>query len=889
MNKEKLIVIDGSSLIHRAFYALPELKTKEGIYTNSIYGFLGMFYKILDEYEPEYVCVAFDKKGPTFRHKEYKEYKGHRDKTPTELSQQFPIMKEILKTMNIKVLEMDEFEADDIAGTLSRKGEQEGLEVYLITGDKDYLQLVTDNTKVLLTRKGITNVDEYSKNTFIEEYGIEPDQLIELMGLMGDPSDNIPGVPSIGEKRGLTLIKDYGSIDGVYENIDKITAKKMKENLVENKDLAYLSKMLSKIITNVDLELGIEDLRIGETDWKKLKELYEKYELKTFLSRIPEEYKGHKEVKKDFNFINISIDEIDKVIEKAEKNKKFAFKFLTTGEDLMTSTPIILGMKLQDEPTYYIDIQEDTSIFLEKLKVLFENSEIEKIGHDLKEDMIILFRNNIEIVNYTFDSKIAQYLISPSQSDYSINQLSEEYLGYYGVDKESLIGKGKKQRSFFEVEEEKTTNYLAFILETVFDIEEEMLSKIEELSMEHLYFDIELPLIEVLASMQYLGFKIDKKELERLSSHYDEEINDLTETIHEMAGIKFNINSPKQVGEALFDEMGLPVIKRTKTGYSTSVEVLDQLKSEHPIINKILRYREIAKLKSTYIDGFIKLINKETGRIHSTFNQTITTTGRISSTEPNLQNIPIRTEDGRKIRKAFVAEVPEYTLVDADYSQIELRVLAHISEDDVMKEAFIKDLDIHSKTASQVFHVSLEDVTPELRSNAKAVNFGIVYGISDYGLSKDLNISRKEAKKYIDGYLGNYKGVKSFMEEIVVSGKEKGYVETLLHRRRYIPELSSKNFNIRSFGERIALNTPIQGSAADIIKIAMVRVYKELKRRNLKSRLILQVHDELIIETNREEMDEVSKILKDTMENAIKLDVPLKVDIEIGDNWYETK
>ncbi len=887
MENEKLIVIDGSSLVHRAFYALPDLKTKEGIYTNSVYGFLSMYYNIKNEYNPDYICVAFDKKGPTFRHEQYKEYKGHRDKTPQELGEQFPIIKEILETMNVKVLEMSEFEADDIAGTLAKMGEESGLDVYLVTGDKDYLQLATDKTKVLLTRKGISEVEVYDRQTIIDKYEITPEQLIDLKGLMGDSSDNIPGVPGIGEKRGLDLIKQYGSIENVYENIDDITAKKMKENLINNEELAYLSKMLGTIITDINLDYSMEDFKVEDPNWIKLKEEYDKYELKRFLNEIPEEFSKKTEEIIDFEYKIASSEDVDEVIKDIKEKKKFAFKFLTSGDNLMTNTPIVLGIKVKDKPTYYIENLNKECI--SKFKEVFESKEIEKIGHELKEDIIILFRQGINISNYTFDSMIAKYIINPGQTDYSINQLSEEYFGYYGVDEEEIRGKGKKQKSFFDVEEEEKSNYLAFTLEAVYRLEEKMLKEIKELDMDKLYFEIELPLVEVLASMQYYGFEIDKEELEKLSEEYDKEIKELTKTIHDMAGVEFNVNSPKQVGEALFDTMGLPVIKKTKTGYSTSVEVLEQLVDEHPIINNILRYREIAKLKSTYIDGFIKLINSDTNRIHSTFNQTITTTGRISSTEPNLQNIPIRTEDGRKIRKAFISKKPEYTLVDADYSQIELRVLAHISNDKNMIDAFNNNVDIHSQTASQVFHVPLDEVNSTLRNNAKAVNFGIVYGISDYGLSQDLNISRKEAREYIDKYLHNYQGVKDFMDNIVIKGKEDGYVETLFNRRRYIPELSSKNFNIRSFGERIALNTPIQGSAADIIKIAMVKVYNELENRNLKSRLILQVHDELIIETHKDEKDEVEKLLKEIMENAIELNVPLIVDLKIGDSWYETQ
>lgn len=893
MDKEKLMVIDGSSLLYRAFFALPPLTTKDGIYTNGVYGFLTMLFKITEEYNPEYICVAFDKSGPTFRHKEYKEYKGTRESAPSELAQQFPIIREILDGMNIKILEMSEYEADDIAGTLAKLGEEKSLDVYLVTGDKDYLQLATDNTKVLITRRGITNLDIYDRDKIVEEFQLEPKQLIDLKGLMGDKSDNIPGVPGIGEKTGLRLLKEYGNIENIYKNLDNLSGKKLKENLIENESIAYMSRMLGEIMTNVPLpdNITIDDLKTQEIDWEILTKLFETYEFKSLLSKAPDGYSTEEEeIKEDFKYEIVKEKDIDKLFIKIkEDKKKLAFKFLLEGSNYIEDNIIALGIKSKDSPTYYMELESINDSLISNIKSIFEDPSIEKIGHNMKLDLIVLFRLGIQIENYTFDSMIGEYLVNPSQSDYSINKLSDDYLGYYGLDEEALLGKGKKAIEYKDLEEEEIINLLAFNLETVFKLEPLILDKIKTQKMDDLYYNIELPLVEVLSNMEFNGFKIDDKELTRLGEIYNEEIINLTNEIHELAEIKFNISSPKQVGEVLFEKLGLPVIKRTKTGYSTAVDVLEQLEEQHPIIDKILRYRQIVKLKSTYIDGFLTLINKETHRIHSSFNQTITTTGRISSTEPNLQNIPIRTEDGRKIRKAFVAEAPDYKLLDGDYSQIELRVLAHISQDSKMIEAFINDEDIHRKTASQVFHTPMEEVTASLRDSAKAVNFGIVYGISDYGLSQDLNISRKEAKEYIDNYLANYKGVKKYMENIVKDGKSKGYVETILNRRRYVPELNAKNFNVKSFGERIAMNTPIQGSAADIIKIAMVNIYNEIKNRKLKSRLILQVHDELIIEVHNDEIEEVKDIMIQVMENAIVLDIPLKVDLKMGDNWYETQ
>ncbi|WP_406242288.1 DNA polymerase I [Tissierella carlieri] len=890
MDKKRIIIIDGSSLLHRAFYALPLLSTKDGIYTNGIYGFLTMLYKVQEEKKPDYICVAFDKKGPTFRHEEYDKYKAHRQSTPSELVQQFPIIREILDAMKVCHLELTGFEADDIAGTLAKMGEESLLEVILVTGDKDYLQLATDNTKVLITRKGITELEEFDRNIIIEKYGITPEQLIDLKGLMGDQSDNIPGVPGIGEKTGLKLLKEYGTIENIYENIENISGKKLKENLIENKHLAFLSKKLGEIMTAVPMDISFEELKIAEPDWENLKRLYKELEFNSLLGKFSDDFTDNNE-ETSINLEYSMIGELDynELIHTIKKEGKFGFKFIISNDNYIEDKIVALGIKTQGVPTKIVYLQEDKKNFIDSFKLIFEDKSIEKIGHNLKSDIVILSRLGIKIDNITFDSMIAQYLINPAQSSYTINEISKEYLNVYGMDEESLLGKGKSKRSFSDLCEEEIGNCLSFTLDTILNVESKMKEIIKEQEMLDLYYNVELPLVEVLGSMEYYGFKIDTDELKKLGKEYDEEINSLTTDIYTLADVEFNINSPKQLGEILFDKLSLPIVKKTKTGYSTDAEVLDKLKDQHPIIDKVLRYRQIVKLKSTYIDGLLNLINKDTNRVHSSFNQTITTTGRISSTEPNLQNIPIRTDDGRKIRKAFIAENNNYVLVDADYSQIELRVLAHISKDSKLMEAFINNEDIHRKTASEVFNVPKEEVSSIMRSRAKAVNFGIVYGISDYGLSRDLNISRKEAKEYIDNYLKNYKMVKEYMENIVEEGKEKGYVETILHRRRYIPELKAKNFNIKSFGERIAMNTPIQGSAADIIKMAMVKVYNELKIRNLKSRLILQIHDELIIEAEKDEIEEVKDIMKNIMENSIKLNVPLIVDLEVGDSWYDTK
>lgn len=887
MSKKKLMVIDGSSLLFRAFYALPLLETREGIYTNGMYGFLSMMYSAIEENDPDYISVAFDKSGPTFRHDMYNKYKGTRSTPPEEIKQQFPMIKEILKAMNINYLESDEYEADDIAGTLARVGEEKGLEVILVTGDRDYLQLATDNTKIVITKKGISETDIYDRNKIIEEYEITPEQLIDLKGLMGDSSDNIPGVPGIGEVIGQRLIKEFGSIEGVYENIENVSGKKRKENLIENEELAYLSRKLGTIIKDVPLDIEIEDLKLEEPDLDTLMPLFQRYEFSGFQDKYSDDYSFEEEERDDYEYRIVKEANFDDLIKHIREEGQFAFKFIIEDEDFMRDKILYAGIKTKDSDTHLIDLSKNLDSFFKAFKEIFEDGEIKKIGHNVKGDIILLFRQGIEIQGLAFDTMIAEYLADPSQSTYSINDISNKYFNYYGVDEEELLGKGKNKKKFADLDEETLAEHISFNLDIVLKSVDKMKEVLESEAMLHLYYDIELPLIKVLASMQFYGFKVDESELEKLDLEYGGEIKQLTQDIHQMAGSEFNVNSPKQLGEILFDGLGLPVIKRTKTGYSTNAEVLDKLKGQHPIIDEVLRYRQIVKLKSTYIDGLLDLVNENTGRIHSTFNQTITTTGRISSTEPNLQNIPIRTHDGRQIRRAFVSE-EGHQLVDADYSQIELRVLAHISEDPKMIDAFKNNEDIHTKTASEVFHMDMEEVTPDLRDRAKAVNFGIVYGISDYGLSRDLDISRGEAKEYIDNYLANYVKVEDYMDETIKRGKEDGYVETILHRRRYIPELKAKNFNIRSFGERIAMNTPIQGSAADIIKIAMVRVYDEIRKRKLKSKLILQVHDELIIETLEEEKDEVKEMLKEIMENVIELDVPLLVDLKVGESWYDT-
>lgn len=874
--KKRLVLIDGSSLIFRAFYAIRHLTTTDGIFTNGVYGFLNMYYGLMENYKPDYIGVAFDKSGPTFRHKDYEQYKGNRQETPSELSSQFGILKDVLDSLNVKHIALDDYEADDIIGTLAKEGAEEDLEVYLVTGDRDYLQLIDQNIKVLLTKKGISQLEEYDEKRILEDYGITPKQLIEVKGLMGDASDNIPGVPGIGEKTALKYIRNYGSIDGLYENIDEISGKATKQKIEENKDLAYLSRSLGTIFTKVPLEFTVGDFALQTPDYHGLEEKYEKLEFSSFLAKLPT-----MEIKQEENFSYNYIEE-----EFPEWNQEtMIFHVFYDGDNYIYGEPKYIAFKKVEDPLVNILPYDKKESFIETYREILESDKILKISYDIKSDLYYFF-SEVDIKNYE-DLTIAEYLIDPSRSKYEIDKSAKIYLDRNLHSLEDLIGKGKKTLRLCDVEKDKLGSYISMYLSLTEDLREELLAVIKERNMKELYYDIELPLVKVLASMEWEGIYVNKDYLIELGKEFQEELDELEKEIYSYSGYEFNINSTKQLGEVLFERLNLPVIKKTKTGYSTNVEVLNKLKGSHEIIEAILRYRTLKKLTTTYIDGFIDLISEE-GKIHSLFNQNITATGRISSQDPNLQNIPIRTEEGRKIRKAFIP--PEnFSFVGGDYSQVELRVLAHLSGDQVMIEAFKEDADIHTKTASEVFHVDFDEVTPLQRSNAKAVNFGIVYGISDYGLSQDLDISRKEAKEYIDNYLDTYKDIRHYMEEIVETGKKQGYVETIMHRRRYIPELESKNRNIKGFGERVALNTPIQGSAADIIKIAMVQIYEGLKKEGINGKLVLQVHDELIIQVEDKEISRVKELLLNTMSHAVELDLPLKVDLNIGKTWYDAK
>lgn len=881
MNKT-LVIIDGNSIINRAFYALPEMSNKEGLKTNAIYGFTNMLLKIIDTYNPTHISVAFDRKAPTFRHIEFKEYKAGRKKMPDELREQFEPLKDLLDKFNIHRLEIDGYEADDIIGTVSKIAEDNGFKVYIVTGDKDAIQLASNKTTTLITKKGVGEVEEYDYDSVIEKYEMTPTQFIDLKGLMGDKSDNIPGVPGIGEKTGIKLIKEFSSIEGIFDNIDSIKGS-TKKKLEENKELAIMSKKLATIIRDVPVEFNLEELEYGNYNTKDILDVFKYLGFTSLIPRIGN-LDESEEIVNEANVEISKLEDIDEFINKVKENNELIIKTVTREGNILDKRIKYIFLSVDGKKIYYV---EENSIH--KLEYIFTSNEIKKLGYNLKDDYIALKPYSIKLENIYFDITIAEYLIdSMSSTSYECSAIAMKYLTKKVKTKEELLGKGVKAKKYQDLSFEELSSHISQIIDTVKSVMPIMEENLKESNMDGLLYHVEMPLVEVLADMEYEGVKVDKEKLNELGSQFKEIIKKLESEIYKISGEEFNINSPKQLGVILFEKLGLPVIKKTKTGYSTNAEVLDKLKDQSPIIDKIIEYRQIVKLNSTYVEGLLSIINPIDGRIHSSFNQTITTTGRISSTEPNLQNIPVKLEMGRNIRKVFISD-KECKLVDADYSQVELRVLAHMSQDETMIDAFKHNEDIHTKTASQVFNVSMDEVTSKQRSDAKAVNFGIVYGKSDFGLSEDLNIPVKQAKEYIENYFNKYNKIKEFMDNIIEDASSNGYVTTILNRRRYIPEIKSSNFMLRNAGKRAAMNAPIQGSAADIIKIAMINVYKKLEENNLKSKLILQVHDELIVEAVDSEIDIVKKIVKDEMENAVCLDVNLDVDLNIGDSWYDTK
>ena len=882
---KRLIIIDGNSIINRAFYALPDMTNSDGLHTNAVYGFTRMLFKIIDDYKPTHISVAFDMKAPTFRHKEFSEYKAGRKKMPNELGQQLQPLKELLDTFNIHRMEMAGFEADDLIGTVAKKAENDDFKVYIVTGDKDAIQLASNKTTTLITKKGVGEVEEYNYDSVVERYEMTPTQFIDLKGLMGDKSDNIPGVPGIGEKTGIKLIKEFSSIENLIENTNQLKGS-VKKKIEENKDQAVFSKKLATIITDVPIEISLDELSYGDYDKNAVIEEFKKFGFNTLIKQVLAMDGGNEEsIVEEKIELNINhLEDISAFKNEIEKTNKLFIKTVSKVGNILEKNLIYVFVSADGKNIYYINDEE-----LELIKDIISNEEIKKIGYNLKDDYLALKPYDIQLNNMFFDIAIGEYLIdSKSSTSYECSDIAMKYLTKKIKSKEELLGKGAKAKKFSDLELEELSIYFGEILNIVYNVYPIMEKAFKEIDMEYLFYDVEMPLVEVLGSMEYEGMAVDKNQLENIGNKFKEIISNLEEEIFTMAGEKFNINSPKQLGVILFEKLELPVIKKTKTGYSTNADVLEKLRDKHEIIDKITEYRQIVKLNSTYVEGLSNIINPISGRIHSSFNQTITTTGRISSTEPNLQNIPVKTEMGREIRKVFIAK-DNCKLVDADYSQVELRVLAHMSDDEHMIDAFQHNMDIHSKTASQIFGVDINDVTSLQRSEAKAINFGIVYGKTDFGLAQDLNIPVPKAKAYIENYFANYDKIKVFMDEAIKNATDKGYALTIFNRRRYIPEINSSNFMVRNQGKRFAMNAPIQGSAADIIKIAMVNVFTRLKDENLKSRLILQVHDELIVEALEEEIDKVCSIVKEEMESAVNLQVHLDVDLNVGDSWFETK
>ena len=914
-----LVLIDGNSILNRAFYGImgsKMLTTPDGKYTNAVYGFLAIMFKVMDDIKPDYMAVAFDLKAPTARHKMYAGYKATRHAMPEELAEQMPIIKDILKQMNITIIEKEGYEADDILGTLSKRAEKDGMEVTIVSGDRDTFQLASKNIKIRIprTKMGKTETDIFDEDKVIETYGVTPKQMIEVKGLMGDTSDNIPGVPGVGEKTALNLIREYGSIDKLYKTMEKspnAVKGKLKEKLIANKDLALLSKTLGTINLDVPIKEKISDFKLVEWNNEEVLETFKKLKFNRFIDRFSDRLgsETHSEIEaKDINellqIIDIDIsneEEIKSVIDEINKSGKLVFIIAKT--EVLNSEQIVHKNIHRisiycDEKNIVYDIKLNNEELKKNFKDIFESTKIKKYGHNLCEDYVLLKQNGITIKNMCFDAGIAGYDLNQTMGNYSIENLAELYLHIdtdQYLDQYMQDDKKNKQINLFQMDddnskqvEDNEKHINAFKVYLIYKLYNITIEKMKELNLIDLFENIEMPLVEILGEMQFAGMKVDKEELIEFGDKLKAQLDGIKNDIYELSGTEFNINSPKQLGEVLFEKIKLPVYKKTKNGYSTDVDVLEKLKKEHPIIEKILEYRSLTKLNSTYVEGLIPYINDKTGRIHSYFHQTITATGRISSTEPNLQNIPTREELGKQLRKVFKPR-EGYIYVDADYSQIELRVLAHISQDKHMLEAFKNGEDIHKQAASKVLGIPIEEVTKEQRGKAKAVNFGIVYGISDFGLAEQIGVSRKEAKQYIEQYLEKYSGIKKFMDDIVEEAKEKGYVETLFHRRRYIPELTSRNYMVRQFGARVAMNTPIQGTAADIMKIAMIDTYNKLKEENLDAKLILQVHDELMIECKIEEKEKVKEILKTCMENATKLSIPLKAEVSEAANWYEAK
>lgn len=883
---EKIMLIDGNSIVNRAFYGVPLLTNGEGRYTNGVYGFLNILFKLLDEEQPDYLAVAFDLHAPTFRHRTFDGYKGTRKGMPEELREQMPLLKEVLQAMHIPIFEQEGFEADDILGTLSALAEKNGIVPVVVSGDRDLLQLAGETLKVRIpkTKGGRTETEDYYAADVQAKYGVTPAEFIDMKALMGDASDNIPGVPGIGEKTAVKIITQYHDIETAIAHAAEIKPKKASENLAAYQEQARLSKFLATIVRDMPLEWDKETLKIGDMFNQTAYELVKRLEFKSMFSRFEGSASTPKQAEQTYRFV--ADREGAKEVLAALKKGEVGYAFVYENEEGQ-------GLALYQEQLGGVWMEASMAFLMQELLEIFQpffaDSAYRKIGHDVKKDIRFLRSYGYDGFTAEFDTAIGAYILNATGSSYEYDDIAAAFLNETYPSQEEVFGKGRTKKAFAALPEAERTAYGARQAEIFFRARKVMEERLAENEQKSLFYDMEMPLIYVLADMEKYGIKVDKAALLAYQKRLGESLDGMEEEIYALAGEKFNINSPKQLGVILFEKLGLKGGKKTKTGYSTAADVLEKLRTAHPIVERILHYRQLAKLKSTYADGLLAVMDAETEKIYSTFNQTITATGRISSTEPNLQNIPVRLELGRELRKIFIPESAEFCFLDADYSQIELRVLAHISGDESLIAAFKSNQDIHRMTASQVFHVPFDEVTPLQRSNAKAVNFGIIYGKGAFSLGQDLGISRKEAEEYINAYFARYPKIKTFMEDTIKNGTKNGYVSTLWNRRRNMPELQSSNFMQRAAGERAAMNMPIQGTAADIIKLAMIKVHRALQEGGYRSRLILQVHDELLIEAYKEEKEAVAKILKENMEHAADLLVPLDVDVHEGASWFEAK
>ncbi|KJY61638.1 DNA polymerase I [Lactobacillus apis] len=891
MANQKLLLIDGNSVAFRAFYALyrqlENFRNPEGLHTNAIYTFKNMLDVLLNDVKPDHVLVAFDAGKTTFRNNMYADYKGGRQKTPGELSEQLPYIQELLHDLGISTYELENYEADDIIGTFSRIGEENGFDVTIVTGDKDLTQLATEKTTVMVTKSGVMNLEAYTPEHMKEVNGVTPTEFIDMKALMGDNSDNYPGVTKVGPKKASQLVQEYGSVENLYDHIDEMKQSKLKENLLNDKDKALLGKKLATIDCQTPVTIGIDDIKRKDIDYPKLRRFYEKMNFRKFLSELDpnaadSENQNDENEKVLMEYTELTKDNLAKV--DAKEGDTIVFYLGMLGPNYHLADFVGFAFKIAGQ----IYVSRDVDLLKEEnLQHLLEDEKIKKDVFDLKRTTVGLNRLGIHAHGIDYDMLLASYLINNENNSDDMAEVCRMY-GNNSVRSDlDVYGKGKSEQ--IPEDDKVLFNHLATKAEAIESLKETLLAKLKEHEQDDLFASIEIPVARVLAKMEINGIKVLPDTLTQLQDEFAGELSKMEKEIYEEAGEEFNINSPKQLGHILFEKMGLKPIKKTKTGYSTSVDVLNQLKDENPIIEKILSYRQIAKIQSTYVNGLLDVIQKD-GRVHTRYLQTLTATGRLSSVDPNLQNIPTRTEEGKQIRKAFVPSQPDGYIFSCDYSQIELRVLAQVSGDEQMQEAFRTGYDIHAHTAMRIFHLkSTDEVTPLMRRRAKAVNFGIVYGISDYGLSKNLNISRKQAKEFIDNYFEQYPQIKDYMDKAVKVAREKGYAETIMHRRRYLPDIHAKNFNVRSFAERTAINSPIQGSAADIIKIAMINMQQKLDEMHLKTKMVVQVHDELIFDVPKDELETIKKIVPEVMQSAVRLDIPLVADSGYGHNWFDAK